>query len=175
MEITINIDPSRIDYDEINRLIIDKIVGTDNDAFIKTILDSRDEYCKLSDKDKIIDHLIKITEKQVLSKYDDSYASGYGTLTERGKEAVRKAVNEAIVEKVNEILSPIVDTDEFKKFVLDAFSDNFSKVMLQELRSVVRRAVTVDEAAVMRASINDLNNKVNALLNRLNFNTFSTY
>lgn len=172
MEITINIDPSRIDYDEINKLIIDKIIGTDEDAFIKTIIDSRDEYCRLSDKDKIIDSLIRITERRVLSKYNDSYISEYGDLTERGKEAVRKSVNETIAEKVNEILSPIVNTDEFKKFVLDTFSDNFSKVMLQELRNEVRRAVTINEAEIMKASINDLNHRVNLLINRLGVNIY---
>lgn len=169
MEITINIDPSRIDYDEINKLIIDKIVGTDKDAFIKNIIDSRDEYHRLNE-DKIIDGLIRTTEKHVLSKYKDSYVSEYGDLTDRGKEAVRKAVNEAITEKVNDILSPIVNTDEFKKFVLDAFSDNFSKVMLQELRSDVRRVVNIDEVEIMKASINDLNYRLCALVNRLNFN-----
>ena len=172
MEITINIDPSRIDYDEINKLIIDKIVGTDKDDFIKTIIDSRDEYCKLSDKDKIIDELIRITEKHVLSKYKDSHVSEYGDLTERGKEAVRKAVDEAITEKVNEILSPIVNTDEFKKFVLDTFSDNFSKVMLQELRNEVRRAVTINETEIMKASIDDLNRRVTLLINRLGVNIY---
>ena len=170
MEITINIDPSRIDYDEINKLIVDKIIDTDKDTFIKSIMDSSDEYCKLSSKDKIIDNLIRITEKRVLSKYNDSYISEYGALTERGKEAVRKAVNETIAEKVNEILSPIVNNDEFKKFVLDTFSDNFSKVMFQELRSEVRRAVTIDEADFMKACINDLNRRVNTLINRLGFN-----
>ena len=172
MEITINIDPSRIDYDEINKLIIDKIIGTDEDAFIKTIIDSRDEYCRLSDKDKIIDSLIRITERRVLSKYNDSYISEYGDLTERGKEAVRKSVNETIAEKVNEILSPIVNTDEFKKFVLDTFSDNFSKVMLQELRNEVRRAVTINEAEIMKASIDDLNRRVTLLINRLGVNIY---
>lgn len=167
MEITINIDPSRIDYDEINKLIVDKIIDTDKDTFIKSIMDSSDEYCMLSSKDKIIDNLIRITEKRVLSKYNDSYISEYGALTERGKEAVRKAVNETIAERVNEILSPIVNNDEFKKFVLDTFSDNFSKVMLQELRNEVRHAVTIDEADFMKACINDLNCKVNALINRL--------
>ena len=172
MEITINIDPSRIDYDEINKLIIDKIIGTDEDAFIKTIIDSRDEYCRLSDKDKIIDSLIRITERRVLSKYNDSYVSEYGDLTERGKEAVRKSVNETIAEKVNEILSPIVNTDEFKKFVLDTFSDNFSKVMLQELRNEVRRAVTINETEIMKASIDDLNRRVTLLINRLGVNIY---
>lgn len=169
MEITINIDPSRIDYDEINKLIIDKIVGTDKDAFIKNIIDSRDEYHRLNE-DKIIDELIEITGKHALSKYNDSYVSEYGTLTERGKEAVKKAVNEAITEKVNEILSPIVNTDEFKKFVLDTFSDNFSKIMLQELRSDVQRVVNKYEIDFMKASIDDLNRRVCALVNRLNFN-----
>ena len=168
MEITINIDPSRIYYDEINRLIINKIIETDKDTFIKNIIDSRDNYCRLSGKDKIIDDLIKITEKHILSKYNDSYVSEYGALTERGKEAVRKAVNENISEKVNEILSPIVNTDEFKKFVLDTFSDNFSKVMLQELRNEVKRAVTVDEADFMKDCINDLNNRINVLLHKFN-------
>ena len=168
MEIAINIDPSRIYYDEINRLIINKIIETDKDTFIKNIIDSRDNYCRLSGKDKIIDDLIKITEKHVLSKYNDSYVSEYGALTERGKEAVKKAVNENISEKVNEILSPIVNTDEFKKFVLDTFSDNFSKVMLQELRNEVKRAVTVDEADFMKACINDLNNRINVLLHKFN-------
>ena len=168
MEITINIDPSRIDYDEINKLIIDKIIGTDEDAFIKTIIDSRDEYCRLSDKDKIIDSLIRITEKRVLSKYEDSYVSEYGDLTTRGKEAIKKVVDETISEKVNEILSPIVNTDEFKKFVLDIFSDNFSKVMLQELRSEVKRAAFIDDVEFMKVRISDLDNRVNALLNRLN-------
>ena len=168
MEITINIDPSRIYYDEINRLIINKIIETDKDTFIKNIIDSRDNYCRLSGKDKIIDDLIKITEKHVLSKYNDSYVSEYGALTERGKEAVRKAVNENISEKVNEILSPIVNTDEFKKFVLDTFSDNFSKIMLQELRNEVKRAVTVDEADFMKDCINDLNNRINVLLHKFN-------
>ena len=172
MEITINIDPSRIDYDEINKLIIDKIIGTDEDAFIKTIIDSRDEYCRLSDKDKIIDSLIRITERRVLSKYNDSYVSEYGDLTERGKEAVRKSDNETIAEKVNEILSPIVNTDEFKKFVLDTFSDNFSKVMLQELRNEVRRAVTINEAEIMKASIADLDRRVSILINRLGVNIY---
>ena len=168
MEITINIDPSRIDYDEINKLIIDKIIETDKDTFIKNIIESNDAYYRLSGKDKIIDYLIKITEKHVLSKYNDSYVSEYGALTERGKEAVRKAVNENISEKVNEILSPIVNTDEFKKFVLDTFSDNFSKVMLQELRNEVKRAVTVDEADFMKACINDLNNRINVLFHKFN-------
>lgn len=168
MEITINIDPSRIDYDEINKLIIDKIIETDKDTFIKTIIDSYDAYCIVSNNDKIINSLIKITEEHVLSKYEDSYVSKYGALTERGKEAIRKAVNETIAEKVNEILSPIVNTDEFKKFVLDIFSDNFSKVMLQELRSEVKRAAFVDDVDFMNNRINDLNNRVNELLNRLN-------
>ena len=168
MEITINIDPSRIDYDEINKLIIDKITETGEDALIKTIIDSYDGYCKLSDKNEIIDSLIRITEKRVLAKYEDSYVSGYGALTERGKNAIRKAVDETISEKVNEILSPIINTDEFKKFVLDTFSDNFSKVMLQELRSVVKRTAFVDDADFMNERINDLDNRVNELLNRLN-------
>ena len=172
MKITINIDPSRIDYDEINKLIIDKIIETDKDTFIKTIIGSSDAYCRLSDKDKIIDRLIKITEKHVLSKYEDSYVSNYGALTERGKEAIKKVVDETISEKVNEILSPIVNTDEFKKFVLDTFSDNFSKVMLQELRNEVRRAVTINEAEIMKASIDDLNHRVNLLINRLGVNIY---
>ena len=168
MEITINIDPSRINYDEINKLIIDKIIETDKDTFIKTIIGSSDAYCRLSEEDKIIDRLIKITEERVLSKYEDSYVSKYGSLTERGKDAIKKAVNETIAEKVNEILSPIINTDEFKKFVLDTFSDNFSKVMLQELRSVVKRTAFVDDADFMNERINDLDNRVNELLNRLN-------
>lgn len=168
MEITINIDPSRINYDEINKLIIDKIIETDKDTFIKTIIGSSDAYCRLSEEDKIIDRLIKITEERVLSKYEDSYVSKYGSLTERGKDAIRKAVNETIAEKVNEILSPIVNTDEFKKFVLDIFSDNFSKVMLQELRSEVKRAAFVDDIEFTKARISELNDDVNILLNKLN-------
>ena len=169
MKIELNIDPEKLDYDEINRIIKEKLGAEDMDTFISNIIDSPREEEGVDVRTELVVELMKETASYIFRRYNEVYldTSDY-TLTDRGKRAVQDAVAIAIRGEVDKILTPLVESEDFKKFVLTSFSNIFPNILFERMRNDAKTVIDIEYSNYMKDLVIKNRDELNHIMQRFN-------
>ena len=169
MKIELNIDPEKLDYDEINRIIKEKLGAEDMDTFISNIIDSPREEEGLDVRDELVFGLLKDTASYIFDRYNEVYLDTRDyTLTDQGKRAVQDAVAIAIKGEVDKILTPLVESEDFKNFVLTSFSKIFPNILFERMRNDAKRVIDTEYSAYMKDLVIKNRDELKRVMQRLN-------
>ena len=169
MKVEINIDPERIDYDAINKTIEKKLESISNEELLVEILKASriaNSYADDLDTD-VTRALSKYVIGRIIGSFKESYCDEYGSLTNKGKEEIKKDISDEIKTKVNNITSELFDRPEFKNIITDFVKENSGTIIYSVLTSRYNDITSQINAQEMVA-LSNLDAKMREVCTRLN-------
>lgn len=131
MEIKINIDMGKIDYESINKKILEKI----DDDFIESVVS--EYYLNESD-------LRELVEKKVLSAINHYTSNGYGYFSHSPSDYAKRVAKEILEKRLNEEIDTIFEAigkETLNKLIVDAIPTGIIHTIVQNINSNIRDAI----------------------------------
>lgn len=169
MKVEINIDPERIDYDEINKTIIKRLENIPQDELLKELFSASDKVYFAYD-DEISTSMNKIITNWIIDKitssFNDVYCDSNGKLTTNGKNIMKNSIEEGFRSKIFSIVNPIIEDPEFKNIIIDFIRNNSGAILYKLITENYISAFSMIEASDMERRA-DIESKINSICSRL--------
>lgn len=144
MEIRLEIDQSRLDYDEINKKILEKIDGLSSEDVLRFAYPKISSYeYRYEDDEDEPNSLTKLITRNIISsiltnqpsgKGDKIFNENTGELTYVGSSLVDTEFRLAFKKHISELMKPITESDEINKLLIDTFFNSIAAIYVQVLR-----------------------------------------
>ena len=168
MKVEINIDPERIDYDEINKTIIKRLENIPQDELLKELFNASSRvYYEDDDISTTMNKTITnwIIDK-ITSSFNDVYCDSHGMLTPNGKNIMKNSIEEGFRSKIFSIVNPIIEDPEFKNIIIDFIRNNSGGILYKLITEEYVNAFSMIEASDMERRAN-IESKINSICSRL--------
>lgn len=176
MEIRLEIDQSKLDYDEINKKILEKIDNLSSEdilkfAYPKTYMSYyEDEFPE--DRPNNLSKLITETIlASIMTKEDDGdfqiFNEKTGSLTARGENMVNREFQMVFKNHINKLMKPIIESEEINKLLVDSFFNHIAAIFVQALRdycdSTIYTHKSQDDSVkqILQEQINEIKSRFN--------------
>ena len=169
MKVEINIDPERIDYDEINKTIIKRLENIPQDELLKELFNASNSVSWAYD-DEISTSMNKTITNWIIDKitssFNDVYCDSRGMLTSNGKNIMKNSIEEGFRSKIFSIVNPIIEDPEFKNTIIDFIRNNSGAILYRLITEEYVHAFSMIEASDMERRA-DIESKINSICYRL--------
>ena len=177
MEIRLEIDQSKLDYDEINKKLLEKIDGLSSEdvlrfAYPKTYMGfyggcnfPEDESNNLTEliTERLISSIMMQEDGNDFKVFDENN----GKLTYKGLDMVTREFQNVFRKHINSIMKPIIESEELNKLLVDTFFKNIAGIYVQVLKEYCNESIysheTHDEHVrqILQGQIDEIKSRFN--------------